>query len=574
MRHLPYKAKRASHGIWRLLMIAVAFAVMCPAVAQNNPYKIDDGLYALYTQVYPLRFKSEGLKLADRMYREAELKNDRKAQCLALTIPMFYYFQMRRNAEFERAVDRLLDFSLKYGYEQYYYFGASYRMSRMINEFREDEALAYVEGLIDFARKQGHVYGIYSGFNNMGQIHYSRREYGLAINAWRQAADIVSDHLPDQDLSQAYRKIAEGYEQLYRYNDMLAWAQRGLPHAKTSTARRRLMYDICVAEYMLGRRADFMAHYDQYINVEKLRTDSKNINDITLIFLNAICRGDTATAAAMFEKIPDTKSLSIRKIQLGIEYCMFDGNYERAATNQRWLYEGQIMTLDSVRRNSTLAMNARIANVHLDYEHRQLAMEHQLLANERQQADIAHARLQLANTQLTLRNSSLELARVRSRDDLMRLSYNRKLLEADRLRGRIEASRARHAYNDTLLASGGAVGFILLAALGMYLYNRRKFMQRLRTANASLEHNHSQLVAERDKAEAANRAKTSFIQNMDDDIRRPLDEVVSIARLIANADRSVTPAQLADMNRRLQAETGNMLAIVGDVISKTAAPQA
>lgn len=68
-----------------LCLLLAGFSL--PARAQNNPYKIDDSLYIIYQRATRWNTLPQGLLIADTLYAEATKKKDKKAQCLALTIP-------------------------------------------------------------------------------------------------------------------------------------------------------------------------------------------------------------------------------------------------------------------------------------------------------------------------------------------------------------------------------------------------------------------------------------------------------------------------------------------------------
>ena len=110
---------------WRLLIIVAAMSFAVPCRAQNNPLKINDQLYSMYDQAFRQRTTKKGRDLALQMYRRAAIIGDHRAQVLALTIPMLYYYNERNDAEFEKAVNELLDKALQYHQEKYYYFGVS-----------------------------------------------------------------------------------------------------------------------------------------------------------------------------------------------------------------------------------------------------------------------------------------------------------------------------------------------------------------------------------------------------------------------------------------------------------------
>lgn len=557
--------------LWRLLFIAVAFAVVCQAKAQNNQFKINDELYAMYSELNKIRYKKEALPQARRMYERAAQLGDHKAQCLALTIPsQYYYYKKVEDDNFGKSLKRLQDVARQYGYWQYFYYGATLKVQYLVNVKKNmGEAFRYTNDMIDYATRNKHPYGIFNGFNNMGLIHLSRSEFGLAAHNYRQALEVGLEHLPDQDMATQYRKIAECYEQLYRYGDMLESAKKGLSIVKDKGVEQRLLMHVCVAEYMMGRYDKFKEYYGRYnAMVHGINPKTKNFYEVRLLLLNALCEYDWKTVETYYDKIVADGGFVCDKMILGIEYCRREGNYRQMANNQKLFYQGRIRLQDSVRRENYSAINARLTNLRIGMEHQRLAAEHQLLANARQKAEIANANLQLANTRLSLENSSLELSRAKSGAQLMRLSYDRKRMEAQSLKSKVEETRARNAVEKTLMASGSAFLIVVLCAVAAYTYRRNRVMRSLHKANIQLERRGKALAEALERAQVADRAKSQFIMNMDEDIRRPLGEVVRTARCIAAQDKMVTPQQLAELNRQLHDNTELMLSIVAGVLQK------
>ena len=116
----------------------------------------------------------------------------------------------------------------------------------------------------------------------------------------------------------------------------------------------------------------------------------------------------------------------------------------------------------------------------------------------------------------------------------MSYKYSNKQLEAQKLRSSIEAQHARHQANDIILVMILTICLIIFIAFTLYNNFHKRMMKRLNLANAELEENHQLLMEAKERAEADNRAKTAFINNMDEDIRQPLNAVVRSAIAIAN----------------------------------------
>ena len=97
--------------IVRYISICLLFTFigsLLPTKAQDNPYKIDHSLYLLYEEATKHRNNATGLEIADTIYTKAIRINDKKAQCLALTIPVIYYFNNGKteSAGFRRYPER------------------------------------------------------------------------------------------------------------------------------------------------------------------------------------------------------------------------------------------------------------------------------------------------------------------------------------------------------------------------------------------------------------------------------------------------------------------------------------
>lgn len=168
----------------RLLVWAIVWIKAClPVGAQNNPYKIHDSLYPLYLKAHKARNEQACLPLADELYRKARGIGDRKAQVLALIVPMLHYQYKHDEPNFERTLKLMQEEALKYDYEQYYYFGMTSKVNLLCNMHRYYDAYMYLQQMEDFARKHNHPYGMYSGLIALGNLHYGRSELTLAISS-------------------------------------------------------------------------------------------------------------------------------------------------------------------------------------------------------------------------------------------------------------------------------------------------------------------------------------------------------------------------------------------------------
>ena len=255
--------------------------------------------------------------------------------------------------------------------------------------------------------------------------------------------------------------------------------------------------------------------------------------------------------------------------RLKCEYYRMKGDYRSFAYEQRKLYRMHLWDIDEWHSESFDEMNSRFLNMDIDLRHQQLLTEHQDAEAQRQEAELKHASLQLANTQLTLKNSSLELARTNSESDVMRMSYNKKLLEATRLKGHLAVLKAHNDFNDALSVVGIGVGLVAFVGIGFYLKSRASLMADVKDVNTLLVRKQGQLVVAKEHAEKANDVKGAFFKNMSNDIRLPLENISQISKMIAENNRSMSKEELQLLTERLGEHTGDLLNIVDDVLKRT-----
>ena len=148
-----------------------------------------------------------------------------------------------------------------------------------------------------------------------------------------------------------------------------------------------------------------------------------------------------------------------------------------------------------------------------------------------------------------------------STNNLLQLSDIAELntqIGAERLK--MENIQATSRYRITLFSI--VTGFLLLSLLFLMLYLHRK-----RKVNLELCHKNEELSEARDQAEAANKAKSIFLQNMSNEIRTPLNSIVGFSQLITSPDANLSQEERQDFCHLIQHNSDLLLTLVGDILS-------
>ena len=559
-------------SIQRFVLTIVGITMALTIFAQHNVYKISDELYPIYMRAYKARHTTLGIQIADTLYNKAVIKKDNKAQCLALTIPLLYYFTRNDQAKMEKALKVLQDKALKTGYIQYYYFGESNKINYLINKQHLAEALDYTNNILEYAKKNNHHYGVYTCYRCLGNINLQRNATTLAIKAFQQAYDYGKQYVPEQDYAVNCRNIAECYMFTEDYQEALTYIEKGQKSVKSQISQNHLLIDKCFILFMLGREKEFDTEYQKLIKSNGT-IDPKNINNPNVIitpiydvyFLKLLYDGKYAEA----EKFGQNLSPEAQRMKLMAVYYNRIGDFKKAQDclhKQYYLYK---KSAENVSTDALNEMNARLNNQRLETEKRQI--------------DYQNAQLELANMQLTLKNSSLELGRAKTAEHLSQLnadnyqlSFNNKKLEAKQLRDSLAMQKAKRDAKEkeletrnTLLRGMLIMAFIIIATTLIYTYKVRHITKKLKVSNHHLRNTIEELFIAKDKALQADKMKTMFIQNMSHEIRTPLNAIVGFSQILSEMGDALSEEEKKEMGENISSNSELLTTLINDILDIT-----
>lgn len=356
-------------------LLVVLFGFACSVQAQDNPYKIDNTLYPLYERATKYRQDTLGLQIADTLYREAIRIDDKKAQCLALTIPVVHYFNNEKTEELEKAIDRLQKVSRKNDYLQYYYFSCIYKVNYLMNQGKTLRALQEAEQVKQQAFTDNYPYGIATCLRMMGNIYQVRRELWQALDYFQQTAEYLQKNVTDQDIAFVYYKIATIQQDLKQYDQALKNAEKGIKEAKTPTNMYAGMLRKCILLYILNRKEEFNAYYQECMKIAEKYGDTRKQELQEIRIYNYMLHQQYEKAHALADSVSSQRDRMGYHININVK----EKKYKEAFKELQELYHLQDSLNQLIQSADLSELNVRIGNEQLRREAQEKDTERKLL---------------------------------------------------------------------------------------------------------------------------------------------------------------------------------------------------
>lgn len=533
-----------------ILLLLLFVGLSAPAMAQNNPYKIDDSLFPLFQRATKWRTTSQGLLVADSMYVQATQKKDKKAQCLALTVPVNYYFGRDDYDKLEQAVIKLQTESRKNDYLQYFYFASMYEINWLLNHGRSLLALQKAEEMKKQAFEDQHDFGIFSCIRALGNIHFMRGNEDLSAEYYKSALDYLLEHLPDQDPCRLYLNLARHCRKREQkdYPTALAYAEKALKASKTVGNRIAALQDKCMTLFNMKLIDEFNACYEECAQLVARYGAFQNALWQTLRVYKLVIDKDYSQALIVIDSIGAiTERYSLNEL-----VYLRSGDYKKAYKyiGLRQHYNDSVNRL--VQTSDLAELNAQIGNERmklrtqaLEFKNTELNLKNTQLALEQMQSQAELEQINAENSRLMLENRNLELARLN--------------VEAERQKAILKEQQIVSQHQVMTLSLVLSFLFLFTCFLIFYLYKRRKALVKLQEKNA-------ELVVARDCAEQSDKMKMFFIQNMSHEIRTPLNAIVGFSQILSIPEMELDEEEKKEYSLRIQQSSDLLTTLVDDLL--------
>lgn len=516
--------------------------------AQNNPFKIDDTLYPIYQRATKNRINPKGVLIADTLYAESLKKGDKKAQCLALTIPVLYYFNSNQFEEMERAIENVKRVSRENDYLQYYYFACIHKVNYFLNNGNSLRALQEAENVREQAFKDNHDYGISTCMRMMGNIYTTRSNWKQALKHYQEALAYTQQHLPDQDQAMMYYNISNCYVNLGQNKEAYESIERGVKVAKTIENRMTCALAKTNMLYRMKKYDEFEASYWESIQM----TERYGVRRKNLVLQMKLYYQLVKENYEQAHLLADSMNIMEDRVNFHRVVYLKEGKYKEAyeMLNRRVEYRDSVVR--QMQSSDLAELNVRIGNERLKLD--------------------AQA-LQLENTRLNLQNTTLELNQAKAQIDMEKMNAENNKLQLDNrnlelARLKIKAEKQQHLMNEqqllaqnkqSMLIMGQACLILLVVGLVVYLYMRHRTISALHEKN-------KELTVAREQAEQADRMKTLFIQNMSHEIRTPLNAIVGFSQILTDSELEVSDEEKADFSVRIQQNSELLTTLINDIL--------
>lgn len=538
----------------RLLLIVVCLVGrMGSLCAQNNPYKIDDELYTYYVKAFRLRSQQVSLSMADTLVAMAQAKGDLKAECMAMAIPLNYYFYQHDVEKLSEVVARCKETAMRNGYMQYYYHAYTMEINNLLNTGRHMAALKMTEQMRTDALEREDKYGFFCCLRTLGNLYFTRQEYGTSVHHFKEALEYMQKNLPDQDVGTIASTLSNACFNCKRYDEALHYAEMAVAVGKTEKVVFDARLVVAKCYYQKEEYERFSAYFDQFIEPAKLSGYNANYV-VTKVYRLAI-DGRYEEAHSMADRIREKLSSN----NLHQILCFKEGRYKEAYEYLRVNRAKSDSVRAALQTRDLAELSAELENEQLKHEAQALQLANTELNLKNTQLNLKNTELDLENTQLTLRNTELDLSELRSRSELDRISAEKNALMLEKRD--LELSKLKAASDRQKLITNGLsfLALLIVAAAAVYILQHRRSERLLKLKN-------QQLDQARERAEESERMKTLFMQNMSHEIRTPLNSIVGFSELLATPGMELDDEEKAEYSRLISHNAELLSTLINDVL--------
>lgn len=526
--------------------------------AQNNPYKINDKVYAYYSKCSKEIRNKKALAMTDTLFAMAGGVHDVKAQCMTLLLKSLYYYYNNDIPNFAKARSVLYKFCCKTPYTQYFFHSWSLYINYLLRKREYKQALNELNAFQKEAYKLKDEYGIGLSFVKLGDVYIMEDQFDLAISQFQKGIDYYNANpAKKRQAYELYLKEGSAYFSKKEFYKSIDCYLTYLNHweVKSELGDAYLMLACC--NFSINNSVEGDKYADLYFRwkaVYKKNFDN-NYYDYLLLYQYNLAHKKYSAALLYADSLGDSLYIYCRRAPA---YYLAK-EYEKAYIDQSRYTESLRKQYDKELNKTLTEYTAYFENEKLKSEKNELALKNSTLKVAQLQSlkqmielDRQKKSLELSNVHLELNNKNLKL--VNQHQEMLKQKA-----ETERLRDKANNISVINQKNQSIASLLALLLIIITVSSFVYILLRRKAEKQLKREKETAE-------MARLEAEKADKLKTMFLQNMSHEIRTPLNAIVGFSSYIAESCEDLDKPTRNEFLKLIDNNTNQLTTLINDIL--------
>lgn len=569
-------------GIIRFFFLLLGTIGCSNALAQTNPYKIDDELYNYWHAIYK-NAKSEDAQLKiDTLISMCIEKEDVKAHCMAFSLRTLCYYMSDDLENTIRSKDEAVAFIEQTPYKQYIFDTWNRLINFYINKQLPVQAISELKLYQAKAYELNNDYGITHVYRKMGDLYATLFDNTAAIEQYQKSIEAMKERSFFLEYHDIFLSLSEIYMKEGKWGNAKRAALEANRYAEKNNLRRiDNPAQLTIIYALEGIHADSVEYYYQKMQEQKeymgiFKSTIQKVNLAENIY--TVFKGHYALIYDLLDN--ETQTVTARRL-ISEYFALRTGDYNKAYYYLKEQLDSFSVQVNLQNRQMITQMTSQNENMALLHEKEQLELRTAQMAL---QQSISREQLMASEQEknhLELKNQQLLLERQRVENDMNALEVEKAkaMLESEQEQSLRQKDKAKLMAQEISLQRMKMQILIIVAVLIIafvtivYVRNQRqksKLLFQKKTAEAAqriAEEQREIAEQERAKAESADKLKSLFLQNMSHEIRTPLNAIVGFNEVLnGEYGAMLSEADRKEFLRLIVSNTELLTTLINDIL--------
>ena len=247
------------------LLLVISGSTHLYGQTKNNIMSIDDRIFPVYQKATTLVNDTIVFQYADSILRLAKQYNDPKAETLAYTFALKYFFKMNNEEGMAKAVEECKRVARKNDYLQYFYYAYIEQITMLINMREYAKVKMVLKDMQEWAQKDDYPYGWACCYTQLGHLARNTYNYKLAVDYYLRATKYYE--LANQPVFTVYTYIANCYNNMNELENAEFYFEKAYNAAYNDMTRMNVLVEMA---NFANRHRQFEKMENLYIRVDSL----------------------------------------------------------------------------------------------------------------------------------------------------------------------------------------------------------------------------------------------------------------------------------------------------------------